>query len=171
MEQERTLLEEVSEGSYDAADRPFDFVDASKRTALLCATEPGLRERIGEALRGIGCQVILPASAREALKAMRFHTFDVVVADERFEAGHPEDNDVLRYLENLPMTTRRNIFVVLLSERYRTLDNMAAFHRSVNIVLHPKNIGDAATILRDALADNEVFYRVFRETMKKVGRA
>jgi hypothetical protein len=68
------------------------------------------------------------------------------------------------------MNVRRRIFVVLISGEFRTMDNMAAFGKSVNLVLNPENIGDAGAIIKHAIMDNESFYQVFRESSIKAGR-
>ena len=68
------------------------------------------------------------------------------------------------------MHTRRNIFVALVTDRFRTNDNMAAFNKSVNLVINPKNIDACEKIIKRAVADNTAFYRVFKETLKKFGR-
>ncbi|PIP06372.1 MAG: hypothetical protein COX51_09025, partial [Syntrophobacteraceae bacterium CG23_combo_of_CG06-09_8_20_14_all_50_8] len=73
-------------------------------------------------------------------------------------------------LETLSMATRRQIFVALLSNKYRTMDNMSAFNKSVNVTINMKNIDDAETIIRGAVADNTAFYRVFGDVLKKMGR-
>ena len=68
------------------------------------------------------------------------------------------------------MATRRRTFVALVSEKYRTMDNMAAFNRSVNIVINLKSIGDAGKIVKQGVADNRAFYHVFQETLQKMGK-
>jgi CheY-like chemotaxis protein len=171
MEEQKALLNEVALESYDAADRPFDFVVEGGATALVCEPDPAVREKIGGGLKELGYQITTPVSAKDALKAMRFHVFDVVVLNELFDTENPETNDLLHYLENLSMTTRRRIFVALVSEKYRTMDNMAAFNRSVNIVINLKSIGDAGKIVKQGVADNKAFYHVFQETLQKMGKA
>lgn len=171
MEEKKNLLDEVSTGTYNAADKPFDFVDAESRTALLCVSEEGARATLVRALQELGYRVTESSSARDALKSMRFHTYDLICVDERFDTDNPDANDVLRYLGGLAMATRRQIFVTLLGDRYRTMDNMAAFHRSVNLTLNLKNLDDAATILKNAVLENASFFQIYRETLKKVGRA
>ncbi len=169
MGDEKNLLNEVASGSYDAAERPFDFVEADAKTALICEPDSTAREKIGNALKEMGYRTTEAASARDALKSMRFHVYDVVAVNETFdEAG--QGNDVLAYLANLAMHTRRQIFVILVSEKYRTMDNMAAFNKSVNIVVNPKNMDDVGTIIKGGIADNAAFYHVFKETLKKMGR-
>lgn len=169
MGDEKNLLNEVASGSYNASERPFDFVEADAKTALICETESTAREKIGRALKEMGYQITEAVAARDALKSMRFHVYDVVVVNENFE-GAGQGNGVLIYLENLAMHTRRNIFVALISDKYRTMDNMAAFNRSVNIVINPKNMDDIGTIIKGGIADNTAFYHVFKETLKKTGR-
>jgi hypothetical protein len=69
------------------------------------------------------------------------------------------------------MNTRRRFFVALVSDRYRTMDNMAAFNRSVNIVINRKSIDSVGEIIKQGVADNKAFYHVFRETLQKMGKA
>ncbi len=170
MKEDKTLLNQVASASYDAADRPFDFVGEGGATALVCEPDPALREKINNSLKGMGYQMTMPATAIDALKAMRFHIFDVVVLNELFDTADPQTNGVLRYLENMVMTTRRRFFVALVSDRYRTMDNMAAFNRSVNIVINRKSIDNVGEIIRQGVADNKAFYHVFQETLQKTGK-
>jgi len=165
------LNEAVSAGAYDADDKPFDFLEEGAETALLCENEPDLRAQIRSALQNIGYQTREPKSPIDALKQMRFHVFDVIVLDETFGTQDPDENNVLRFLERLSMDIRRDIFLVLVSDRFRTNDHMAAFHKSVNMIVNRKNVGDFGTILKRGVAENVAFYRVFREAMLKTGRA
>lgn len=170
MEEQKALMNEVAEEGYDAADRPFDFVVEGGATALVCEPDPAVRERIGSDLKELEYQITAPETAKDALKAMRFHIFDVVVVNELFDTADPEENDVLHYLENLNMTTRRRFFVALVSEKYRTMDNMAAFNRSVNLVINLKSIDDTGKIIKQGVADNKTFYHIFHETLQKIGK-
>ncbi len=170
MEEEKTLVNEVASEDYDAADRPFDFVGEGGETALLCESDPAVREKISGSLTDLGYQITEPATAKDALKAMRFHVFDLVVLNERFDVDDQQGNSVHRYLEGMGMSTRRRFFVVLVSEQFRTMDNMAAFHQSVNIVINLKNIDEAGKIIKQGVADNKAFYHVFQETLQKMGK-
>lgn len=170
MEEGKTLMNEVAASGYDASDRPFDFVGQGGETLLLCEPDPALRQRIGEALQTQGYRITTPATTRDALKAMRFHLFDLVVLNERFDTADPAANEVLAYLESLPMVTRRRFFVALLSENCRTMDNMAAFNRSVNLVINPASLGEIGQIIPQAVSENRAFYHVFQETLQKMGK-
>ena len=171
MEDEKSLLNEVSAEGYDAAVRPFDFVAEGGETALVCEPDQAVREKISGALRPLNYQTTEPASAKEALRYMRFHVYDLVVLNERFDTEDPQSNGVLLYLANMAAVTRRKIFVVLVSGQHRTLDNMAAFNRSVNLIINLKSIDEAGNIIKQGVSENADFYHVFRETLQKMGKS
>jgi hypothetical protein len=50
------------------------------------------------------------------------------------------------------------------------MDNMMAFHASVNLIINIKNIDDIGKILSRSITDTEMFYRVFTESLKESGR-
>ncbi|CAB5094373.1 hypothetical protein D3OALGA1CA_5372 [Olavius algarvensis associated proteobacterium Delta 3] len=157
--------------NYDAEDKPFDFLEEGAETALLCESEPDIRAKIREALGALGYQVREAKTPVDALKQMRFHVFDVVVLNEMFGTSDPDENNVLRFLDRLGMVVRRNIFVALITERFRTNDHMMAFAKSANVVVNKKNINDFQSIVKKGVADSVAFYRVYREAMYKTGRA
>ena len=156
--------------SYDTSDKPFDFIEEEGLTALLCQQNPIARKTIESALSLMDYQITIAESARDALKRMRYHAYDLIVVDENFDTKNPDANGVLIYLERLQMAVRRSIFVAMISTRYRTMDNMMAFHASVNLIVNIKNIDDIAKILGRAITDMEMFYRVYKETLKETGR-
>jgi hypothetical protein len=60
--------------------------------------------------------------------------------------------------------------VALIAADVTSLDNAAAFARSVNAVVNPNDLGQLAVLLRRAIADNDAFYRVFREVLQAAGK-
>lgn len=170
-EEKKSLINEVASAGYDAAEKPFDFIGTNTETALICESDPAIRENITKTLINMGYHVTDTSSSREALKNMRFHAYDLIILNENFDMAKAQDsNEVLIYLQNMAAATRRNIFVALLSDNYRTMDNIVAFNKSVNLVINKKNIGDFAAIITQGLADNKTFYGIFKESLKKLGR-
>jgi hypothetical protein len=92
------------------------------------------------------------------------------VVNESFDTNNPEANGVVIYLERLSMATRRNMFVAMVSDRFRTMDNMMALNKSVNLIINVKNVEDIGKILSRGITDNEYFYRVFKESLKETGK-
>lgn len=155
---------------YNIDERPFDFIEEEEKTALLCEADVVIREQIVSVLDMLEYHVTVCDSGRDALKNMRYHIYDLVVVNESFDSPNPDSNGILVYLERLNMAVRRNIFVFLLSSRFRTLDHLMAFNRSVNLIMNLQNIGDFEKILKHGLAEHDLTYRVFRETLKRLGR-
>ena len=151
--------------SYDADEKPFDFIEEEGKTALVCESDPSIRKKIKPTLDILEYQITEAKNSRDALKQMRYHTYDLIVVNEYFDTRDPDANGVLIYLERQPMLVRRNIFVALLSTRYRTMDQMGAFQKSVNMIVNLSNIDDFDKILQRGLADYGIFYRVFKESL------
>ena len=165
-----TAFNEIDSDVYDASEKPFDFVEEEGRTALICESDPSIKKKIADVLHIMDYHFTEAESARDALKQMRYHDYDMIIVNEDFDTKNPDSNGVLIYLERLSMDIRRNIFVAMISSRFHTMDNMMTFNKSVNLIINIKNIDDIDKILQRGIADNEFFYRVFRESLKKTGR-
>ena len=155
----------LAQNHYDAAEKPFDFIEEEGKTALICETDPSTRSMIVETLKYMEYHISVAENVREALKQMRYHNYDLIVVNEEFDAN----NGVLIYLERLNMDIRRDMFVVILSRRNRTMDDMTAFQSSANLIVNLENMIDFGKILKRALTDYEFFYRIFREVGAEMG--
>jgi CheY-like chemotaxis protein len=140
------------------------------RPALVCVDDGPRQVAVGAALRDLGYNVEIPTSHDNALDRMRKTSYEVVVVDELFEGATALDNGVLKGLGAMSMTLRRYIFVALIGKNLPTLDNATAFSRSVNAVFGYGDLDQLAPILQRAIADNDAFYRVFREVLKASGK-
>ena len=152
--------------TFDAEDKPFDFVEEEGKTCLLCEQNPALKKSILDVLQIMEYHITEPENQREALKQMRYHDYNLIVLNEAFDTRNPDANGVLIALERLHMETRRNMIVCLVSSRYRTMDQMMAFQKSVNMIVNTKDIERFDQVLRSGIADYEFSYRVFKETIK-----
>ena len=158
------LSEDEDEG-YSASDKPFDFIEEEGKTALICESETLIREKIKPTLDILEYHINESPSSRDALKKMRYHTYDVIIINEYFDTRDPDANPLLIYLERQPMEIRRNSFVCLLTQRFRTMDQMTAFQRSVNMIVNLRNIDDFDKILQRGMADYGLFFKVFKESL------
>jgi CheY-like chemotaxis protein len=165
-----SLQAEMASSNYDSGDRPFDFIEEEGDTALVCESDPNTLKKIVNALNLLEYHVTSTDSGRDALKKMRYHQFDLIAVNETFNCDSADANMVLLYLERLNMHYRRNMFVVMLSNKYRTMDQMMAFRHSVNIIVNNKNVDDIGKIIQRSITDHEFFYRVYLEAMKDVGK-
>jgi predicted Zn finger-like uncharacterized protein len=154
---------------YDASERPFDFLEEEGNTALICENDPEIVKQINIVLGIMDYSIAIADSVRDALKKMKYHTYDMMLINESFDGSDPDANGLLIYIERLSMDVRRNIFVGLLTNRYQTMDNMAAFNKSVNITINTKDISSLDRILSRGINEYEMFYAVFKDSAKKLG--
>ena len=160
----------VTAEDVDANERPFDFLEEEGRTALVCEQDAKRLASIKEFLEVMEYHITEPEGVRDALRKMKYHEYDLVLVNERFDGSDPDANGILIYLERLGMDVRRHIYVALISERYPTLDYMSAFLKSVNITINPKDLGSLDRILTRGINERDIFYDVYNETAKKLGR-
>ena len=162
---------DINSSDYDASEKPFDFIEEEGSTALVCESDTDLLKKIVNNLNLLEYHVTVSDSGRDALKKMRYHQYDLILVNESFHCEGPDANMVLLYLERLNMTVRRNMFVVMLSSSYRTMDQMMAFRYSANIIVNTKNIDDIGKVIQRGLTDYEFFYGAYNDILKEVGRA
>ena len=62
------------------------------------------------------------------------------------------------------------MFLVLMDDQLKTMDNMMAFAMSANAVVNKRDLDKLPAILKKAISDNERFYKVFMDTMNELGR-
>lgn len=157
-----------SPGDNGAPTNPFEFLEAGAKTAVICEPDPDTRARIRQVVEEMDYHILESNNARDTLKQMRFHDFDLVVLNEMFDTRDPEMNHVLKYLSQLNMTSRRKMFLVLLSSGLRSMDKMQAFNKSVNLIINLGDMGKFDKILKAGIADHDNFYRVYKELFVKI---
>lgn len=156
--------------TYDTSEKPFDFIEEEGNTALICENDTRISKKIVKILNLMEYHITVAENARDALKKMRYHQYDLILINEGFNSDSPDSNMVILYLERLSMDLRRNIYVAMLSNHYRTQDQMTAYRHSVNIVINVNNVDDLEKILQRGLTDHELFYRQYIDSLKKAGR-
>lgn len=143
---------------------------STPRLVLVCVDDASRQSVIKAALEQLGFTMYAAKSTEEAIERLRRDTFEVAVVDEQFQGGNALDNEVLQALTSMPMSIRRYMYVALLGRTYKTFDNMAAFARSVNVVVNLNDLPHLPAILRKGITENNEFYRVFREMLAEVGK-
>lgn len=140
------------------------------KTALICDDNLDTQSAISSALKELKYKIDISTSSTDTLEKMRFNQYDVIVLNENFGGGSPENNEVLKFFQNMPMVSRRHIFLALIGQNLKTLDNMTAFSKSVNVVINRSDLSNLTNILKKSIDDNEQFYKVYKETLRKLGK-
>ena len=152
-----------------AYDSPLEVLEEGARSALVCVDEPGRLKAVKEALEELNYYSSVASSVKEALSKLRYNQYDLVMLDEEFCGETAENNTILRYLQPMPMSTRRNIFLMLISSQVKTLDNLMTFSKSVNAMINVSDIQKVKLVLERAIADHRRFYKVYWDLTKSIG--
>jgi DNA-binding NtrC family response regulator len=113
-----------------------------------------------------GCKIEDSETVEDIIERLRFKTYDIIIINENFEPK----NLVLSYIQEMPMSLRRGIFIVLLSKGLKTDDGLAAFSKSVNMIINREDLKDIISLLEKSMNENNRFYIVFQETLTKIGK-
>jgi CheY-like chemotaxis protein len=152
-----------------AYDSPLEVLEEGAMSALVCVDEPERLKTVKEALEDLNYYSSVASSVKEALSKLRYNQYDLVMLDEEFCGESADNNTILRYLQPMPMSTRRNIFLMMISSQIRTLDNLLAFANSVNAVINVSDIHKVKLVLERAMADHRRFYKVYKDLVQVIG--
>lgn len=160
----------ADECDYESDEKTFDFVEEEGNTALICEEDPVIKKKISKVLNLMEYHITEAENSRDALTRLRYHSYDLIITNERFDTSNPDANTVLTFLERRSMPDRRNTCLILLSSRFRTMDNIMALQKSVNCIIHIEDINNIDKIIGKVIADNEFFFRTYNETLKLAGK-
>jgi len=156
---------------FEDEDETLEYYDEGVRLALVMGEDPRRTEPVRQALETLEFKCVLAENTRKSIGKMRLHHFHLVIFEEDFGGVTPDQSPVLHYLNHLSMPERRRMFVAILGRDFKTMDQMAAFALSVNLVVNVKDIAQLPHILKRAVSENEKFYKVFAETLRETGKA
>jgi predicted Zn finger-like uncharacterized protein len=152
-------------------DQALDFFEEGIKLALIMPNSSMNEDRLRAGLEIIGYKCIPTPNTRDAIGKLRFHHFDLIVLADGFDNQPVDHSVIVNYLNRLSMSVRRKIFLALISDNFKTMDNMMAFAMSANVVINSKDIEKLHLILKKAVSENERFYKVFMDTMVETGKA
>jgi zinc ribbon protein len=145
-----------------------EFVE-DRKLALVCIDSAPHRATVKTALDGLGYTVHISLKPEDAVQRIRANHYDLVIIHEEY-GGSAESNLVLQTIQPMTMALRRHMCVGLVGTQFRTFDNMMAFAKSVNFVVAEWELSKIRGIVRQAAAENDQFFRVFRESLRDAGK-
>ena len=144
---------------YDESDHLALVLDETNKTAW------------NDALEERGFKVQYAKSPDHAVHKMKFTQYHLVALHQNFAEIPFQKNPVYRTLVEMEMTTRRNIFFVLIGPQFKTLNNMEGYAHSVNLVINEKDLDKLPQILKKSMTEFEAMYKVFKESLHAMGKA
>ncbi|QPJ65112.1 MAG: hypothetical protein G3M78_06800 [Candidatus Nitrohelix vancouverensis] len=109
-------------------------------------------------------------SPEQGVYKMKFTKFHLVALHEKFGGVSLDESAIYQSIIELPMELRRNIFVALVGKDFKTLSDMQAYQYSVNVVVNEKDLGKLGDILKKSIGEFEMMYKVYKETLKSLGK-
>jgi hypothetical protein len=146
----------------------MDFFELGDKTSLICG-DSSTTEAAKATLRELGYKFHIAETPELAVERMRYTNYDCIILQENFAGSSLRSNAVLNYLMPLPMAQRRYSFVCLVGPSFKTLDAMQAFAQSVHLVLNPADLPNLTAILKKGLAEFELLYRAYKDTLAALG--
>ncbi len=146
------------------------LMESGQPTCLICVSDPKLKRKYENIVLKLGYQPLEGVDLPDALKKMREWVYDMIIVDENFDDIETGENGVLIYIERLEMVVRRKMFVVVVSKRYNTMDTMAQFLMSADLLLNPSQEIDLIPLIRYAQKEKQQFYTTLKESFSAIGR-
>ena len=146
----------------------MDFFELGDKTSLICG-DSATTDAAKTTLRELGFKFHTAETPELAIERMRYTNYDCVIIHENFAGSSLRTNAILNFLAPLPMAQRRYWFVCLVGPSFKTLDAMQAFGQSVHLVLNPIDLPNLTAILKKNLAEFELLYRAYKDSLAALG--
>ena len=172
IESQRNEDGDKSASTYDdySGDDALDFFGEELKLALVMVSDD-MGGKIKSAIEELNYKYVMSPSTRDALGKLRFHNFDMIILADGFEGQEVESSPVRNYLNHLSMLSRRRIFLILMSDRFKTMDDMMAYSLSANLLINNKDSDKLSEIIKRGISEYQKFYKVFSDTLVEVGKA
>jgi hypothetical protein len=144
------------------------FFDAGDNTALVCVPPQQYQKLVVPQLIDMNYKVHLGLFEEDVLLKLKTYSYDVILIYEAFKGSNLHTNPILQELVRQPSHTRREHFVVLLSQRFATNDAMNAFVQSVDQIVNIADLQNLTPVLRRGVAQYRETYLPFQEMTKAV---
>lgn len=148
----------------------YEFISPSDKPALLALSSMEVLANVQTIVLECGFKIHVASNHDDFGKRFSALNYHLVIVEELFAAGTPEENTTLRILQWMPMARRRHTVVVLISERLQTLNPMHAFQQSVHAVVNKADLSSLGSIISKAVSDNDLFLHSYREVQAAVAK-
>ncbi|MFC1533850.1 zinc-ribbon domain-containing protein [Thermodesulfobacteriota bacterium] len=149
----------------------LDFFDEDAKLSLVMVGDNDNAEKVKTAVEELGYKYISSPNTRDALGKLRFHHFDMVFLADGFDGQELGNSPIRNFLNHISMSSRRRIFLALMGDQFKTMDDMMAFAMSANTVINTTDVDRLPTVLKKGISEHEKFYKVYMDTLAEVGKA
>jgi hypothetical protein len=141
----------------------YEFISPSDKPALLALSSLEALANVQTIVLECGFKIHVASNHEDFARRFTALNYQLVIVEELFAAGTPEENTTLRQLQWMPMPRRRHAVIILLSDRHQTLNPMHAFQQSVHAVVNKADLSSLGSIIQKTVSDNDTFLHTYRE--------
>ncbi len=147
----------------------FELSLDERLNALICVGGDDLKKKVVSSLKRMGLNTAVVANTKTALKRLEYHIYHLVIIDDVFDQKKGIA-DIIDSMNTMDMSLRRRICLVWITSEFKTNDNLASLHGSVNAILNHDDIHHIGPFLSSALLEHKQFYTVYNESLKMAGK-
>ncbi len=153
--------------AFDSIESEMDVLTEGSLRAMLADNEHS--DKIYPVLVRLGCAVSKMETAKNALEKMRYNNYDILVINEKFDCDNIGSNILIQNIATMGMENRRKIFVAVVGDGFKSMDPMASFAVSADLVISPSDLGNCELIIKKGIKDKEFFYATLRSELVAQG--
>lgn len=140
--------------------------EARGEEALVAIQEGGTAGALAVVLTRLGYTVETDDDDLETMLRLEQGAY-AIVATTRHAKTPGRQETLYQRIRRLPAQTRREIFLVLVGEEFKTGDVQQAFAATADLVLRPQDAGSAENAIRLAASERRRLYQTFRDAQKR----
>jgi hypothetical protein len=108
------------------------------------------------------------AKVEEVFSFLKFEQPEFVILSEDMSQEGSPPNPLLAFIQNMPTSQRREIFVVWIGSNIKSGDMLAAFSYSVNLVLQPEQLPAIAKTIKKSWGQWKDLYQIFLQSHRQM---
>jgi hypothetical protein len=138
-----------------------------KGQVLVALADRSLAGALTMPLSRIGYSAETLESPDDAARRLEQGLYDVVITSREGSGASTRGETLLQRIGRLPPDSRRNIFLVLVGDEFRTGDGTQAFSVLADLVVHPRDATTVEPVLLTCITERNRLYHTFLETKKR----
>jgi hypothetical protein len=141
----------------------LDEMPEGMKSALVVYDKEDIQNFLEEKLTAMGYRVSLALNIRDAVKQLKFGTFQVVLLQEDYYGANLKSNQLLKAVNNLEVRIRHKMYVGLIGPNFTSLDDLKAFSLSLDTVINSQDLDDIERLLISGLGHVSKFFATYNE--------
>ena len=143
-----------------------DAARTASRRALVALADRAQAGAIALPLTRQGYQVDSVDNPEEGSRLIDQGLYDLVVANRAAATGSKES--LYQRMSRLSPDARRRVFLVLVGDDFKTGDGTQAWIAMADLVVHPRDLGNADAVLTKTVEERSRLYQVYVDARKRL---